>query len=341
MYKPPNNGLSVYLTKLTQPTFFSLLSSNPVAFSRYIGRESVSLFLRLVDELNPDIIHFDSIATFGLLELLPKNHSAKIILHSHDAVSRLYTNQAQAEGQFLRRFYLKQQQKKIISIEKSLYPKADICLVDSQEDAKLLVSLSEGINAQTLSLGFNENEFSPEGEKAKLIHPCVMMTGGMGSVQNIDAALTLCLDIMPKVWDELPDIQVYLVGSNPAPEVLNLKRKDVRIHVTGFVDDLSSYLRATDVYACTLKLGSGMRTRTIEALACGCAMVTTPEGVVGIDGDKAWEVANDDKYFALQIEKLLSDQRKVKELRINAIKCARTYSWTSVTKNLLKVYGLF
>jgi len=197
-----------------------------------------------------------------------------------------------------------------------------------------------------LPLGYDELIYSPEGKTAHLHHPNVMMTGSMIGIQSIDAAEWLCREIMPEVWKEVPNVHVYLVGSNPANEVLALAGRDERIHVTGFVDDLASYLRAADVYVCPLRLGSGMRTRVIEALACGCVVVSTPEGVVGLEcqpkDPKPWIANSTGEGIAMNIRRLLGygcsdgDQPIQKNNVLNFVK---DYSWEGIALLLTKIYG--
>ena len=334
----------VHICDPSQPSPLSLFSRFPVAFSRYASRKGKEAFLKLAKELQPDIVHLDSIATFGLLSCLPSQERAKIVLQPHDAVSRLYERQLKATGGLLQKAYLKRQHTLIKVIEKTFYPKADLVLVDSAEDAMLLDSVAEEVNVDVLPLGYDERVFTPDGPQAKAAHPNVVMTGALGGIQSIDAAKRLCEKIMPLVWESRPDVHVYLVGSSPAPEIKALAKRDERIHVTGFVNDLASWLRAADVFACPLILGSGMRTRTIEALACGCAMVTFPEGVVGINNSGnslAWREVRSVEAFSAEIVQLLDKNNRnlLVSIKKNARSIANKYTWSNIAKSLIGKYS--
>jgi len=323
----------------------SMVSRRPRAFVRYRFRESVELLNTMIKDFEPDIIHFDSIATYGLFESLFMNNLVrrpKSVFHSHDSVTRLYNNQYRYENNLIRRFDLFLQLNKIRSFEKNIYPKADLCIVDSREDAVFLRNLSDHTTIDVVPLGFDENEYCVEGASAKLSHPSIVFTGSMGGPQSIEAAIYLCREVMPNVWNLVPQAEVYLVGGNPAPEVYALQEYDSRIHVTGFVDSISDYLRGSDVYACPLRLGSGMRTRVIEALACGCAMVATPEAIVGLNkplDSETWLLAEDVSEFSNHIIHLLSDENRRKRIGQQAAIFAESYySWSSVTDKLIECY---
>ena len=324
----------------------SMLSKKPRAFFRYAYKEAENLFCNMVEEIQPDVIHFDSIASFGLFSQISRaalENQPKIIFHSHDSVTRLYTNRFLSEKNIIRRLDLWLQLLKIKHVEKNLYPLADLCIVDSHEDMSFLQKLTSGINVSVLPLGFDDSEYYKDGCKAELKIPNIIFSGAMGSAQSIDAANYLCREIMPKVWEKSPETNVYLVGGNPAKQLSVLQKSNPRIHVNGFVDSLASYLRGADVYVCPLRLGSGMRTRVVEALACGCSMVATPDAVVGlkkIEGDDPWVLADSTSSFTENIIDLLGNEKKRLELGCRAaIYATSYYSWNNVTDTLHDIYN--
>jgi len=324
----------------------SMLSKKPRAFFRYAYDGAVKLFCNMVEEIQPDIIHFDSIATFGLFSHIHRvvlKKQPKIIFHSHDSVTRLYTNQFLGEKNIVRRLDLWLQLLKIKQVEKNLYPLADLCIVDSHEDVNFLQKLTPEINVCVLPLGFDDSEYYESGCKVALENPSIVFSGAMGSAQSIDAANYLCRKIMPKVWEKCPETNVYLVGGSPAKQLSELQKLSPRVHITGFVDSLATYLRGADVYACPLRLGSGMRTRVVEALACGCSMVATPDAVVGlkmIEGEDPWILADSTSRFTENIIYLLSNDKKRLELGSRAAKYATSnYSWNNIASVLHATYN--
>lgn len=337
-------GLSIKTMPPDKPGLFSVFSSKPRAFYRYAFPESIALFTEMLYQVQPDIVHFDSIATFGLYEVLlglDLEYSPTIILHPHDAMSRLYASHVDIEDNFLRRVYLRSQLKKIKNVEINMYPKADLCFVDSLDDAELLRSMSGNTHTKVLPLGFDDTVYFPDGSIESVNHPCIVFSGAMGGMQSADAALQLCTKIMPLVWSDKLDVHVYLVGSNPGKELLELQA-DERIHVTGFVADLAAYLRAADVYACPIRAGSGMRTRILEALACGCPMVAKPavmQGLSTLDGDHPWIEADSADEFAQEILQLL-ESRNCEDIGIRAAEFVNSlFSWSGMANQIIESYN--
>ena len=80
---------------------------------------------------------------------------------------------------------------------------------------------------------------------------------------------------------------VRVVGScckNPALAGLPLPEN---VYMEGFVDDLSAYYRGAAFVVAPIFSGSGMKTKTVEAMSYGKTIVGTDEAFVGIDCDYA------------------------------------------------------
>ena len=57
----------------------------------------------------------------------------------------------------------------------------------------------------------------------------LMFIGGFGHRPNVDAVKWLANEIMPALVKKLPDIRVYILGSNPPEEVKQLATENLLI----------------------------------------------------------------------------------------------------------------
>ena len=321
------------------------LSFAPRIFARYDTRAGAAKLAAVIDRVKPHIIHLDSLGTAALLRHAlntVNGGNTKVVLHTHDSITLSGARRAQSVKISPRKLDLWVQMLKIRRVERDLYPRAALCLVDSPEDAAYLRSLNPATNVGVLPLGFNGEVFKPEGPRAPLSQPSVVFSGSMRSMQSVDAAAYLLREIMPAVWKAVPDAVVYLVGAGADERILELQRgNESKVVVTGFVDDLASYLRAATVYVSPLRLGSGMRTRVVEAAATGCAIVSTSEGVQGVsvDGALPWRIAHDAKAFATGIISFLQNPAERDDFAQRARSAVeQRYSWNSVARNLAAEY---
>lgn len=113
-------------------------------------------------------------------------------------------------------------------------------------------------------------------------------------------------EVLPRVWNVLPDAKLALVGAGLALRELT---DDPRVEGLGFVDDLrSAYARASCAVVPLLQ-GGGTPLKLIEALAYSLPVVATPRAVVGLevrDGEHCL-VADGAEAFAETLIRVLRD----------------------------------
>jgi glycosyltransferase involved in cell wall biosynthesis len=104
--------------------------------------------------------------------------------------------------------------------------------------------------------------------------------GGLGSPHNQQSAIQCARDVMPIVWREFPDVELWLIGSNPSSRIRRLA--DARVKVTGFVEDVASVLRSMTAVLCPWKGTYGFRSRIVEAMAVGVPVIASEDAVYGM-----------------------------------------------------------
>ena len=151
----------------------------------------------------------------------------------------------------------------------------------------------------------------------------LFFVGGFAHRPNLDAVQWLVSEIMPKVREKIPDIQLHIAGSKMPNEVKDLDGKD-GVVIEGAVSDerLKELYEQSRMSIVPLRFGAGVKGKVIESLYHGLPLVTTTCGAEGIEGakntiialDTAEEIAN--KIIALYnnraaLEKLSADQREI------------------------------
>jgi glycosyltransferase involved in cell wall biosynthesis len=131
--------------------------------------------------------------------------------------------------------------------------------------------------------------------------------GNFDHPPNRDAALRLCNEIMPLVWQKCPSALLWLVGRNPTPEIEALESD--RVRVWGEVPLVSEYLEKCTLFVAPLREGGGMRIKLLEALSAGTPVVTTTLGSQGLDAENGRHllVADSAEGMADCILRLLGD----------------------------------
>lgn len=96
---------------------------------------------------------------------------------------------------------------------------------------------------------------------------------------NAQAADWLTAEVMPRVWEALPQARLALVGRGLHVEA----PPDDRIEIRGFVEDLEEPYREAAAVVVPLLAGGGSPLKFVEGLAHGLPVVATPRAAKGLD----------------------------------------------------------
>ncbi len=184
------------------------------------------------------------------------------------------------------------------------------------EDRRSALSMARVPNADavfSLPLAVDTVTFSPSedrpaaagAETTEAILPVLLFTGHMGYGPNITAAIHLVEKVLPL----LPaNVKVRLVGKSPAQAISALAALDKRVCVTGEVHDIVAEYRAADIFLAPISFSYGMKTKVLEAMACGLPVVASPGAASGFDGTPPGVlVGNTDQELAALTIALLRD----------------------------------
>jgi O-antigen biosynthesis protein len=97
---------------------------------------------------------------------------------------------------------------------------------------------------------------------------------------NEDAVVRLVDDILPRLREAEPGLELAVVGANPTPRVRELQGPHV--DVVGFVPDPIQRLSRARVHVHPLRFGAGIKLKLIDTMAAGLPFVTTPTGAEGL-----------------------------------------------------------
>lgn len=185
------------------------------------------------------------------------------------------------------------------------YAPSQACLFVSEADAGSFRSIAPRARVAVISNGVDSEYFAPA---AGPTDPATLVfEGTMDFPPNVDAAVHLCLDLMPRIWARRPDARVVLVGRDPDPRVRALAGD--RVTVTGYVDDIRPYVSAATLFVCPLRTGAGIKNKILQAWSMAKAVVATPASVGGLavaDGDNIL-VRDGSDAFVTAVLSLLDD----------------------------------
>lgn len=147
----------------------------------------------------------------------------------------------------------------------------------------------------------------------------LVFAGNYSHPPNIDAAVWLAEDILPRVQERRPQARLKLVGVHMPPRMRALAALP-GVEVVGEVPTLDPVLARAALIMAPIRTGGGMRMKVLHAMAAGRAVVTTPLGAAGLEGGAIppVAVASDAAGLAAVAADLLADDAARRALGMRA-----------------------
>lgn len=247
----------------------------------------------------------------SFLKKLKVYSQAKILYVAHDLHFVRELRRAELDkNEKLGKFAVKLKQ-----LELSIAQKSDITLVFSDFEKRVLEAEDPGLNIELMPWIQKVNTSGPSFDNSKDL----MFIGSFRHLPNIDGVLWFVNEVFPRIRRHLPQAQLFIVGSDPTPEILALNGDG--IVVTGYVKDTSPYFLNCRVFVAPLRYGAGVKGKVIEAASYGLPVVTTQLGAEGLNlkNGKNVLIADDPGGFAQQVVSVYSSRDLWLKLSVGAI----------------------
>jgi glycosyltransferase involved in cell wall biosynthesis len=276
-----------------------------------------------------------------------------IVWDSVDCISFLFEQASQTSRSPFGRFVARLELPRTRWHEAQLSGCFDRVLVTSEKDRQALADLCREFAASLIGYPSNGNIITvlPNGVDLEYFAPkntsrrtrTLILTGKMGYHANITAALYLVNEVMPRVWERIPDVRVQIVGYKPSREVMNLARQcPQRVQVTGGVADLRPYLAQATVSVAPILYGAGIQNKVLEAMAMATPVVATSIAVSALsvrDEDEVL-IADDSEAFAHQIVRLLHTPSLCERIGQNGRRYVElNHDWNRIAEQLEEIYA--
>jgi glycosyltransferase involved in cell wall biosynthesis len=314
------------------------LAGTPLELKFRHSEELVHKIQRLASAVRFDIvqIHHSEMALY--LEALPRELDCKSVLMLHNIAFHQFDRIFRVERRPLRKMRALMHSLSMRRWEPRYAERFDRCIAVSEVDRQRLTAANPHVQVDVIPTGVDTQRFRPLPRRGKT--PALLFIGKMSYAPCVDAVLYFCREILPLIRRAIGDVEMWVVGTDPPPEVRRLA--DDRVHVTGRVPDAVPYYRRSTVCVVPLRAGGGTRLKIFEAMALGRPLVSTTLGCEGldvIDGEHLL-IADRPDHFAEQTVRLLADRALYQRIVASARRLVVDhYDWDVVAKRLMEIYA--
>jgi sugar transferase (PEP-CTERM/EpsH1 system associated) len=183
---------------------------------------------------------------------------------------------------------------RLLDFDRKVAVRADASLFVSDAEAGFFKSLIPEADAKihAISNGIDCAYFSPLHTLSSPFQgagPHLVFTGTMDYRPNIDAVCWFAADIFPRVRNAIPAATFTIVGAKPTRQVEELAGQP-GIRVTGRVPDVRPYLAHATAIVAPLRIARGIQNKILEGMAMAKPVVTTAQGLEGIEATPGRDV---------------------------------------------------
>jgi polysaccharide biosynthesis protein PslH len=232
----------------------------------------------------PDIIVVD-FPHAGVL--MPDRIDAASVLFAHNVEAEIFERHA-ARVKGLWRLIWADQSRKMTRFEGDTLRRLDTVIAVSQRDSDVLskryglaqvAAIDTGVDLEFFAAAAPDKAADPGPDGGTLV-----FTATMSWPANVEGIHFLLDEVWPTLVAARPRISAAIIGRNPPASLADkVRQRGLNVTLTGFVDDIRSFVAQSHVYVIPLFVGSGTRIKAFEAMAMGRPVVSTSLGIEGLD----------------------------------------------------------
>lgn len=218
----------------------------------------------------------------------------------------------------------------------------DAVLVRSERDREIVRAYLPWQRVEAIAPWFEGLDDLSRAEPSRPEGNRLLFVGAMNLPKNVEAVLYFVRQVLPLIRRQVPDVELYIVGSAPTSSVCQLAAEQGVI-VTGEVQELTPYYERCAVNVVPLLTGGGIIVKTLNGMAAGRPTVATPVGNSGTGARPGRDLVVVDcqpEMFARAVVRLLTDQELWERIAIQGRAfVASHYNWDEVTGRLESFLG--
>ncbi len=302
----------------------NLFTSDSYFLSRYHNQKAKEELVSLLKNNDFDTVIIEGLYSSVFLQTIREYHKKSIVYRAHNLEHQIWSRLLQSESNFLKKWYLKIQVKRLKNEEEQFVENVDKCVSISPEDQKafLRIDTNRGIDseqAQERSFLYLPGMDPGLVEKSKLQPDTLFHLASMEWDANVSGLEWFLTKVWPLVLSQQPQMTIHIGGKS-------LDKSDKRYFQSrlinhGEVDDAAEFMKHHGIGIVPLWAGSGLRMKLLQAMSLGVPCVSTSIGAQGLNVENGKEllIADTPAEFAEALLKLNTDRKFAIEMGKNAL----------------------
>ncbi len=315
-----------------------LFSKEPESAERFYNINFQNKISDILKSFQPDVVQMESVFLTKYLPEIKNKSNAVTVLRIHNIENHIWQSVASKTKNTLKKIYLKSLGKRIKRFEKSAWRKYDLLLPITKKDASYIDKQRHIKKSIVAPFGIDILKLKANDIKEKWVGYHI---GAMDWIPNRDGIKWFLDDVWPKVHKALPKFEFYFAGRD-MPEML----KSIKLRGVYCMEEVNSadeFIADKKILIVPLGSGSGIRVKILEAMAAGKIVITTLNGIKGIEAKMGvhYLLANRPEEFVNHLKWCLENKEKAEEIAQNAKKLViNKYDYLKINSSIIDELNL-
>jgi len=322
----PRTGLHFLNAILSAPSFnaYRIYSKE---FETMVKWSAATADLVLVDHLE-------------MIDQLPDTIESKLVYHSHNAEYVLWEEFAALKGTFLSKWLYEWEASRVKMLERYTVRRAHFTFAAPNDVEALckVAGIESSMFRNTYHLG-NDQLLELPPVDLEVNAPDVFYAGTLSWEPNRDGLQWFLQQCWPIIKQRNPASCFHVCGRGADEALQTIMRNSADVTYHGFVQDLDSVMSKSRCAVVPLRMGSGMKIKTFDALYRGLPLVTTSTGAEGIDLENkthAW-IVDSPEAMAEAVISTIHDPHQSTIMRNSARElCEKKYRYSGLLQRMEK-----
>lgn len=262
------NVTTVHRGRVWQPKYLikTFTSSYPLLWSTYYNAEMLAFLSDEISMGNYDVVHSEPGYVWPSLPEM----SIPTVVCEHNIEHMVYEAYVKQFPIGILRPFLMYDVKKMKLWQQHVWKQANHIITVSESD-KTFIQQS---NVSVVNNGVDIRAFPFRPKKSWGVKNLAFLyVGDFRWMENKDAAEHLIRDWWPAIQNKYPNATLRIAGKNaPAGP-----------YFVGSVEKIQDELYAADIMLAPIRIGGGTKYKILEAMAAGLPVITTEQGIAGMD----------------------------------------------------------
>ena len=296
----------------------------PIQCGYFYSREAKKALRQFTDEVKPDAIYAQLVRTVPYVQELKGEKT----IDYQDVFSHGMLRRAE-RAPFWQKPFFKMESRRLRRYEAAVFPLFQHHTIITEVDRDLMpVRDKDKISIVGNGVDFEQYKYDGQEKIYDLI-----FAGNMSYAPNVDAAEYIVKQILPKLLPQFPNLRLVLCGANPAPRVRALQGPHVT--VTGWVESIAEYYAQSRIFIASMRLGTGLQNKLLEAMATQLPCVTSPlagKPLKGVENQRDVLICDEVEDYVKAITQLLTDSAYYQQIAQQGYQYVKAhYSWEAMT----------